>query len=54
MYAKHLSLPEVVLQRGLSNWGDTGRMRAMFHKLREGVHHTSSLLLLRPGYLIST
>ena len=36
IYQQQLSVPEVVLERSVSSWGDTSRMRALFHKLRSG------------------
>ena len=36
VFAQHLSLPEVVLERSVSNLGDSVRLRNFFHKLRAG------------------
>lgn len=37
LYSQKLSLPEVVIERSISNWGDTARLRNFFQKLRAGV-----------------
>ena len=37
IFAQELSLPEDVLERSVSNKGDTSRFRKLFTKLRAGV-----------------
>ena len=36
LYSQRLSLPEAVLERSVSNKGDSARMHNLFHKLRSG------------------
>ena len=46
VYAQPLSLPEVVLQRSRTDWGDTVRSRSLFHKLHQGMQRTACSLIV--------